>query len=670
MSGTSNGQVANESTFNGAYMARNGDTNTVGKVDLQNPDSASGADVINTQKEINNLFSFLGAVKNNLIGLLPTFTNSNGFTASQSIFARAEAISAKFHATTGHKHTGAAGDATKIESADLANVVLRGYAIQGSNIAIPGTNSTDVSTIMVGKINSSGTTVKGVVVTAPYNKIPLFILSGANANDYLKNATGDIVFGRLTYSAGVWTLTTFVDLSGTETAYALTAGQITDGLKWFYQELFNPITDAPTYDSLFFVQSDNTTADVIDATSTQRGLLTAATQAIGGVKTFVANMIVSDTTQSTNKDTGSIVTEGGVGVEKNINAGGTILGSNLSGTNTGDVTATTIGATPNANGFSLSSQQIQLQPASSDFGGVLTAIAQSIKGVKTFIDEVVLSTYMQLNGATSGNVKLQAPVAVTTYTLVLPPDDGTSGQVLRTDGTGVTTWVDQSSGATTFSDSAFEIQDNGDASKKFKVEVSGVTTATTRTMTVPNADFTPVTIASAETITGLKTMQNVALTTNPLDLQIGRIKFPATANPSSDVNTLDDYEEGTFTPIIRGATTAGSGTYSTQVGSYTKFGNTVRVNGFLVWTNLTGAAGGLSIGGLPFTTNSSDSTYSTANIFCNNLSLAVANYLQAGYFELNTDYILLNQFPVGGGTSATVTIDTAGTILFSGSYVV
>ena len=39
---------------------------------------------------------------------------------------------------------------------------------------------------------------------------------------------------------------------------------------------------------------------------------------------------------------------------------------------------------------------------------------------------------------------------------------------------------------TTFSDSTFRVQDNGDATKQLAFECSGITTGTTRTMTVPN----------------------------------------------------------------------------------------------------------------------------------------------------------------------------------------
>lgn len=45
-----------------------------------------------------------------------------------------------------------------------------------------------------------------------------------------------------------------------------------------------------------------------------------------------------------------------------------------------------------------------------------------------------------LRGATSGTVTVQAPAVVTTYTFVVPANDGTSGQYLQTDGNGVTSW--------------------------------------------------------------------------------------------------------------------------------------------------------------------------------------------------------------------------------------
>lgn len=77
----------------------------------------------------------------------------------------------------------------------------------------------------------------------------------------------------------------------------------------------------------------------------------------------------------------------------------------------------------------------------------------------------------------------------------------------------------------------------------------------------------------------------------------GQIKFPATQNPSADANTLDDYEEGTWTPTI----TAGSGTFTTvsASGTYTKIGDRVFIR-FAVVITTNGTAAGRVKASLPF----------------------------------------------------------------------
>lgn len=64
----------------------------------------------------------------------------------------------------------------------------------------------------------------------------------------------------------------------------------------------------------------------------------------------------------------------------------------------------------------------------------------------------------------------------------------------------------------------------------------------------------------------------------------GQIKFPATQVASSDVNTLDDYEEGTWSPTI---TASGGGTMVvvTQQGSYVKIGKAVIARAYLAFND-------------------------------------------------------------------------------------
>ena len=82
--------------------------------------------------------------------------------------------------------------------------------------------------------------------------------------------------------------------------------------------------------------------------------------------------------------------------------------------------------------------------------------------------------------------------------------------------------------------------------------------------------------------------------TGILSLATGQLKFPATQNASADANTLDDYEEGTFTPSLGGTTT-----YTTQLGKYTKIGNVVAVS-FAVTVNAIGTGSTTTMSGLPF----------------------------------------------------------------------
>jgi hypothetical protein len=90
-----------------------------------------------------------------------------------------------------------------------------------------------------------------------------------------------------------------------------------------------------------------------------------------------------------------------------------------------------------------------------------------------------------------------------------------------------------------------------------------------------------------------------------LTITNGQIKFPASANPSADANTLDDYEEGTFTPAF--SATGCSFSYNTQVGNYTKVGNVVHFSIFLKLNTSGNTLNGntVSVTGLPFTSSSS-----------------------------------------------------------------
>jgi hypothetical protein len=77
------------------------------------------------------------------------------------------------------------------------------------------------------------------------------------------------------------------------------------------------------------------------------------------------------------------------------------------------------------------------------------------------------------------------------------------------------------------------------------------------------------------------------------------ITFPATQSASSDANTLDDYEEGTWTPVA--TATSGSFTTVNTEGTYTKIGRQVTVCFTVYIVDKGTAAGYVGMTGLPFT---------------------------------------------------------------------
>lgn len=107
--------------------------------------------------------------------------------------------------------------------------------------------------------------------------------------------------------------------------------------------------------------------------------------------------------------------------------------------------------------------------------------------------------------------------------------------------------------------------------------------------------------------TGIDKVQDSSITAPKLAitvLPINGIQFPATQVASSDANTLDDYEEGTWTPTLQGSGGNPTVTSSNVTGRYVKVGQWVTL---ICTANFTfsGGSGTAYIGGIPFTANSS-----------------------------------------------------------------
>ena len=87
-----------------------------------------------------------------------------------------------------------------------------------------------------------------------------------------------------------------------------------------------------------------------------------------------------------------------------------------------------------------------------------------------------------------------------------------------------------------------------------------------------------------------------SLTTNGLVMA-------ASASQVADVNTLDDYQEGTHTSTF--IHSGSSYSYSDQIGHYAKVGKNVHYSSYTALngsgSSFSGTSGGLNVGGMPFT---------------------------------------------------------------------
>ena len=145
----------------------------------------------------------------------------------------------------------------------------------------------------------------------------------------------------------------------------------------------------------------------------------------------------------------------------------------------------------------------------------------------------------------------------------------------------------------------------GDTSGSVTLQAPAV--AGSSVLSLPAVTDTVAGIAATQTLTN-KTLTSPTLTTPVASTTIGvggatasasgaGISFPATQSASTNANTLDDYEEGTWSPAI-----GGNATYYAQEGYYTKIGNIVYFYGKII-INSKGTGNNFTMTGFPFNAN-------------------------------------------------------------------
>lgn len=156
------------------------------------------------------------------------------------------------------------------------------------------------------------------------------------------------------------------------------------------------------------------------------------------------------------------------------------------------------------------------------------------------------------------------------------------------------------------------------------------------------------------------------------------ITFPATQSTSTDANTLDDYEEGTFNSTVyynTSVTATSFGTTLTIQGGYTKVGKMVQVN--FPYIDRDGTFGGSNVVifymSLPFTVG----TFSGPGILTNNYNIS-ARYTGTSFSSWITwananggsSLMQIGSSTYNQSGSGFITLETAGSGLsFSCMYV-
>lgn len=153
-----------------------------------------------------------------------------------------------------------------------------------------------------------------------------------------------------------------------------------------------------------------------------------------------------------------------------------------------------------------------------------------------------------------------------------------------------------------------------------------------------------------------------------LTLTAGQIAFPATQNPSADANTLDDYEEGTWTPVLTFATPGDLNVvYSAQEGLYTKIGRlvtavcTINTSTF----TFTSASGNCNITGFPFANH--------ATVRARSGTAQFQGVTKAGFTQMDLGMIGGQQLAIPAMSASATNVSavtaanmpTGGTVIFS-----
>ena len=136
---------------------------------------------------------------------------------------------------------------------------------------------------------------------------------------------------------------------------------------------------------------------------------------------------------------------------------------------------------------------------------------------------------------------------------------------------------------------------------------------------------------------------------------------------TGSANTIDDYEEGTWTPVLKFDGNNASMVFSAQAGFYTKVGNLVTVNSYYSLSDKGSSNGAAQIHGLPFAVANVTNNYIPVSLGFSGVSFAD---MMIGYCQPNQAYVNLREVSNAGSHTTIVQSNVAnsGDMMMSVTY--
>ena len=189
----------------------------------------------------------------------------------------------------------------------------------------------------------------------------------------------------------------------------------------------------------------------------------------------------------------------------------------------------------------------------------------------------------------------------------------------------------------------------------------------------PDTDYTAVNGTSITFTVGLSDTDEVQInsyqqvTSRPFYEDV-KVDAGIYVGGTSSNYLMEEFKKGSFTPVVEGSSTAGSATYSTQVGRYTRIGDTVQFTLQLVWSSHTGS-GDIKVTGMPYTSEDSSGQHYVFSVATDGgLTYTDGDSLLARLMANTNEILVETEDGAGNNGAVTLASNSSGRLNITGQY--